>query len=116
MQTELWAISTAVLATAVAAAASLFLKWGAAETRFALRGFHVSRWTLGSLLLYILATLVFLLALLGAQLSILLPITALEYVWITLLARRFLQEPIGRAKLAGVALVILGVLLVGLGS
>ncbi len=43
-------------------------------------------------------------------------ITALENIWIVLLAQRFLREQPGKVKLAGIAVIVLGVILVGLGS
>lgn len=116
MGTEPWAVVAAVLASGLAAVAMLFLKWGAGETRFSLREFRLSAWVLWSIGLYLLASVFFLLALLGAQLSTMLPITALENVWIVLLARRYLRERLDPVKLAGVAAIVLGVTLVGLGS
>jgi len=116
MPTELWAVAVVLLATGLAAVAALFLKWGAGETCFSLRQLRVSRWVYGSIGLYLLSSLLFLVVLLGAQLSTLLPLTALEYVGIALLGRRFLDERIGVVKLAGIFLIVVGVFLVGLGS
>ncbi len=67
-------------------------------------------------LLYLLSSLFFLLALLGAQLSVLLPVTRLEYVWISLLAKKLLQEEIGATKRLGIGCIVVGVVLVGLGT
>lgn len=116
MRTELWAVAAAVLASALAAVAMLFLKWGAGETRLSLREFRLSRWVVGAIALYLLSSVFFLLALLEVQLSTVVPITALENVWVVLLARKFLRERLGAGKLAGIAGIVLGVTLVGLGS
>lgn len=116
MRTELWAVALALVATGLAAVAALFLKWGAAETRFALPAPHINRWVYGAIGLYLVSSLLFLLALLGAQLSTLLPLTALEYVWIALLAQRFLGERLDTPKVTGIVLIAVGVFLVGLGS
>jgi drug/metabolite transporter (DMT)-like permease len=50
------------------------------------------------------------------QLSVLYPMVSLGYVWTLLWARLFFQEQFTRQKLAGLALVLLGVCFVGLGS
>lgn len=116
MASELWAVVSAVAATWVAAAAALLLKQGAAETRFSLRGGRLSRRVLVAAVLYLLASALGVLALLGMQLSVLVPLTALEYVWVALLGRRVLREQVGPAQAVGIACIVLGVLLVGLGS
>ncbi|MBI4463000.1 MAG: hypothetical protein HY653_08850 [Acidobacteria bacterium] len=116
MITQAWAVASAIVATLLAAMAALLLKRGATETRFALRGLRVSRQVLGAVVLYLLATFLGALALLGMQLSVLVPLTSLEYVWIALLARRYLGEHIGLGKAAGITCIVLGVVLVGLGS
>jgi len=50
------------------------------------------------------------------QLSVLYPMVSLGYVWTLLWSRLFFQEQFTRQKLAGLALVLLGVCFVGLGS
>ncbi len=52
----------------------------------------------------------------SAQLSVLLPVTTLEYVWISLLAKKLLQEEIEPTKRLGIGCIVVGVILVGLGS
>lgn len=116
MATELWAVAAALLATMLAALGGLFLKRASADTRLSWRGFHLSRWLFGSIALYCTSTVFFFVALLGAQLSTLVPLSALEYIWVAGLARRYLGERIARQTLAGIGLIILGVVLVGLGS
>src|SRR3990170_4775369 len=116
MPTQAWAVAAALAATVAAALAAFLLKQGAAETRLALRGFRVSGKVVAAVALYGAASGLFLLALTGAQLSVLVPLSAIEYVWVALLARQRLGEPLGRAKLAGLACIALGIILVGLCS
>ncbi|MFQ5778046.1 MAG: hypothetical protein ACE5IP_08560 [Terriglobia bacterium] len=116
MPTELWAVAGVVVASVLAAAATFQLKRGARSTRLRLSEFHLDPRVLGAIALYLLSSVFFLLSLRGAQLSVLLPVTTLEYIWILLLAKRFLGEPIRPAKGVGVACIILGLVLVGLGS
>lgn len=116
MRTELWAIAAALVGTVLAAVGGLFLKWASGETRLSLRGFRLSRWLFVSVALYCASTVFFFIALLGAQLSTIVPLSALEYIWIAALARRYLGERLGRQTLVGIGLIVLGVVLVGLGS
>ena len=52
----------------------------------------------------------------GGQLSVLYPMVSLGYFWTLLWARLFFQEPFTHQKIAGLALILLGVFFVGLGS
>ena len=116
MPTQAWAVGATLAATVAAALAAFLLKQGAAETHLALHGFRVSGKVVAAVALYVAASGLFLVALTGAQLSVLVPLSAVEYVWVVLLARQRLGEPVGRAKLAGLACIVLGVILVGLAS
>lgn len=116
MRTEFWAVASAVAATLLAAGATFLLKRGAIESRLSFGAFHISSHVIWSILLYLLSSLFFLIALLGMQFSVLLPSTTLEYVWVTLLAKGYLHERIGIAKRFGIACVVVGIVLIGLGS
>lgn len=56
------------------------------------------------------------LALRNGQLSILYPIIALTYVWVTLLSPVLFGEIINISKVVGIGLIVLGVWFIGLGS
>ena len=61
-------------------------------------------------------TVLLVVALRGGELSILYPIIALTYVWVTILSPMFFDDVINPYKIAGVSLIVLGVLFIGLGS
>jgi drug/metabolite transporter (DMT)-like permease len=50
------------------------------------------------------------------ELSVLYPMVSLGYIWTLVWSRIFFKEPFTGAKFAGLALILLGVFLVGLGS
>ena len=52
----------------------------------------------------------------GGQLSVLYPMVSLGYVWGLVWAKIFFNEPLTKQKFAGLALILLGVFFVGLGS
>src|SRR3990172_8990263 len=114
MPTQARAVAATLAATVAAALAAFLLKQGAAETRLALRGFRVSGKVVAAVALYGAASGLFLVALTGAQLSVLVPLSAVEYVWVVLLARQRLGEPGGGGEGGGPARLVLGGGLVGL--
>jgi len=103
-------------ATAVASVASFFLKRGAAESSFSPRDLHVSGWVLAGAGCYVLSTSLFFVGLTGGPLSLLYPFTATQYIWVTLIARYLLGERVNAWKVGGVALIVAGIAVVGLGS
>jgi uncharacterized membrane protein len=50
------------------------------------------------------------------QLSVLYPIIALTYVWVTILSPMFFVDHLNTFKVSGVTLIVLGVTFIGLGS
>ena len=61
-------------------------------------------------------TLMLVLALRDGELSMLYPIIALTYVWVTLLSYSLLQEPPNAFKNVGIATIIIGVAVLGRGE
>ena len=71
---------------------------------------------MGGVALYGVGTVLFIPALRGGDLSVLYPFVSLNYIWVSLLSVRFLGEKMNRLKWLGVALIILGVSFIGIGS
>jgi multidrug transporter EmrE-like cation transporter len=63
--------------------------------------------------LYGFSTILLILALRDGELSILYPVISLTYVWVTLLSLVILHETVNPLKITGLALIILGVALLG---
>lgn len=68
---------------------------------------------LGGYCLYGLSTLLLILALRDGQLSLLYPVIALTYVWVTVLSVALFQETINIFKLTGIATIVVGVVVLG---
>jgi uncharacterized membrane protein len=66
--------------------------------------------------LYGLNTLLMVLALRDGELSMLYPIIALTYVWVTLLSYTLLREPPNAFKNMGIAIIMIGVAVLGWGG
>jgi multidrug transporter EmrE-like cation transporter len=66
--------------------------------------------------LYGLSTILLVLALRDGELSILYPVISLTYVWVTLLSLSVFKETVNAWKLSGIAVVVIGVALIGRNS
>lgn len=67
----------------------------------------------GGLACYGISTILLVLALRYGELSVLYPIIALTYVWVTILSVGFLGETVNVFKIAGLAFIVLGVAVLG---
>lgn len=67
---------------------------------------------IAGLVCYGLASIIFILMLRQANLTILYPIIALSYVWVAIMATWFLHEPFSTYKWAGIALILAGVFVI----
>jgi multidrug transporter EmrE-like cation transporter len=94
---------------------AVFLKLGAMRLNRSVLSFVNSRLILG-VTLYLGSTVIYLSALKGGELSVLYPMVSLGYIWTLLWSKLFFNEAITRYKFAGLGLIVVGVILVGLGS
>ena len=116
MPTKLWAIGLVISATLIGAFGPILLKKASAK-KFSNMKELINNYNLfGGISLYGLGTLFFIPALKGGDLSVLYPFVALSYVWVSLLSVKFLSEKMNRLKWLGIALIILGVTFIGIGS
>ena len=95
---------------------AVFLKAGAVrlEKNFAAL---IANWRLiAGVLLFRLSSVFFVFGLKHGELSVLYPIVSLGYIWTLLWSRLFFGEQLTRSKIAGLALILIGVLFVGLGT
>lgn len=124
-RTSVRSILLVVLCTAIGAAAQILVRHGADYVDGALLEqspwlFAVSlatNWTLiGGYACLALNMVLLVVALREGQLSILYPIIALTYVWVTILSPMFFHDVINVYKVVGVGIIVLGVSLIGMGS
>ena len=116
MKTQLWAIGMVILATIVGALGPIMLKKASAKKFSSLKSLAANYHLFAGIILYGLGTILFIPALKGGDLSVLYPFVALIYIWVSLLSVKFLGETMNKFKWFGIALIILGVTLIGFGS
>lgn len=116
MATALWAVGLVVLGTFVGAFGPILLKRGSGDFNLSIRALLKNYNLLGGLFLYCLASIIFIPALRGGDLSILYPVVSVSYIWVSLLSVKFLNEKMNSFKWLGIGFIIVGVSLIGLAS
>ena len=116
MATKLWAILLVVFATLIGAFGPILLKKASAKSLSKISSLATNYNLFGGVALYGIGTILFIPALKGGELSVLYPFVALSYIWVSLLSTKFLGEKMNKYKWMGIALIIMGVSFIGLGS
>ncbi|MDA1313477.1 MAG: hypothetical protein O2968_09100 [Acidobacteria bacterium] len=115
--TSLASIALVVFSTLIAAAAQILLRFGADNLGDGgLTGILTNVSLIGGYTCLGVNTMLVVIALRGGQLSVLYPIMALGYVWVTILAPLYFHEIINPSKMVGLVLIIAGVSFIGAGS
>jgi undecaprenyl phosphate-alpha-L-ara4N flippase subunit ArnE len=117
MATKLWAIGIVLFCTFLVSIAQIFYKFGVD---------NLSNWDVISiitnvnlwigLILYIIGGFLLVLGLRGGELSVLYPIIATGYIWVSFLSIYFLNESMNLFKWLGVFTIVGGIALIGFGS
>jgi uncharacterized membrane protein len=116
MATSLLSIVLVLLGTLVGAFGPILLKKASAKRLSQLKSLMTNYHLFGGVVLYVAGTVLFILALRGGELSVLYPFVSVTYIWVCLLSMKFLGEKMNMLKWGGVALIILGVSFIGVGS
>ena len=116
MATQLWAVGLVILATLIGAFGPILLKKASAMKLSSISALMKNYNLFIGVSLYGISTILFIPALKGGELSVLYPLVALAYIWVSLLSVKFLGEKMNKLKWAGIALIILGVSFIGIGS
>jgi multidrug transporter EmrE-like cation transporter len=103
--------------TILGAAAQILMKTGANHlARPGLLGMATNLPLMGGYCLYGLSTLLLVLALRDGELSLLYPVIALTYVWVTVLSFVIFHDDLNPWKLVGIVLIVSGVAVLGKGG
>jgi uncharacterized membrane protein len=116
MATQLWAIALVISATLIGAFGPILLKKASAKKLSKISSLATNYHLFGGVSLYAIGTLLFIPALKGGDLSVLYPLVSVNYIWVSLLSVKFLGEKMNKLKWIGIALIIIGVTFIGLGS
>ena len=112
MKTPLWAVLLMVVCTFFTSSAQIFLKYGSARLPLIFWN-----WPLfAGLSLYGFGAVLLIISLKGGDVTVLYPIVATSYIWVTILSIVFFGEHVGFLKWTGIFSIIMGICFIGWGS
>jgi multidrug transporter EmrE-like cation transporter len=116
VKTPLSSILLVLLASFIGSFGAVFLKAGAGRLHREWQSI-VLNWRLGAGVgLYLASFVFYYLGVRQGELSVLYPMVSLGYIWTLLWSRLFFGEPVSGRKVAGLALIIGGIVILNLGN
>jgi len=116
MATKAWAIGLMILTTAFTSFAQVFYKFGAAKLEFNFFSLITNLPLIIGMALYILGAVIMIIAFKGGEVSVLYPVVATSYIWVSLLSVYFFGEGLNLFRLGGIFVIIFGIVFISLGS
>lgn len=116
MPTKAWAIGLMVLTTVFTSIAQVFYKFGAARLEFDLISLITNFPLITGMVLYILGAVIMIIAFKGGEVSVLYPIIATSYIWVSLLSIYFFNEALNLFRWIGIFVIIIGIIFISAGS
>ena len=116
MATKLWAALIVLFTTLLTSSAQLLWKKGSATLSLNIFSIITNYYLIGGILLYIVGGTLLIISLRGGEVSVLYPIIATSYIWVSFLSIYFLREMMNYYKWLGVIAIIAGIALIGFGS
>jgi multidrug transporter EmrE-like cation transporter len=114
-KTPLSSILLVLSASLIGSFGAVFLKMGAAHLKRGLR--YIVNPQLGiGIFLFLASSIPFLIGVKHGELSVLYPMVSLGYVWTLFWSKLFFGEPITRAKLGALGLILAGIVCIGVGG
>jgi uncharacterized membrane protein len=114
MKTKFWAIGLVLLCTIFTTTAQYF--WKNATNQNSIQGILFSHYLWIGFVFYGLSAVLLIVALKGGELSVLYPIIATSFIWVTLISAYLIHETVGFNKWIGVFSIIVGITFLGVGS
>ena len=113
--TPLSSILLVLFASLIGSFGAVFLKLGAAHLN---RGFrYIVNWQLAfGIFLFLGSSVPFVMGIKHGELSVLYPMVSLGYVWTLFWSKLFFNEPITKGKLGALAMILAGIVCIGVGG
>ena len=116
MATKLWAALLVLFTTLLTSSAQILWKIGSATLSFNIVNILTNYYLIGGVILYIVGGALIIISFRGGEVSVLYPIIATSYIWVSFLSMKFLGEMMNLYKWIGIAGIIAGIVLIGFGS
>ncbi|MEM2822397.1 MAG: EamA family transporter [Candidatus Pacearchaeota archaeon] len=112
MQTPIHIILLVLFCALLAATGQLFFKLAAAKFSLNPLTWIKNPFFIFGIIIYAVSAVLFVWSLKNGNLSILYPLIATSYIWTTILAAKILHEPFPPLKWLGIALIIIGIIII----
>ena len=116
MSAKLWAIGIILFSTLLTSTAQLFYKFGAEKLSLDIIRLITNYELIMGMVLYAIGGILLILSFRGGEVSVLYPIFATSYIWVSFLSIYFLGEIMNVFKWLGIAAIVVGIVLIGIGS
>ncbi len=116
MQTKLWAVFTVVFTTLLTSIGQILYKKAADQLVLTPLGLITNVYLIVGVMVYAIAGILVIIALRGGEVSVLYPIIATSYIWVSFLSIYFIGESMNAWKWLGIATIFFGIVLIGFGS
>ena len=116
MATKLWAALLVLFTTLLTSSAQIFYKLGSKTITLDPLSIITNYYLIGGLLLYAVGGTLMILSFRGGEVSVLYPIIATSYIWVSFLSIYFLGETMNYFKWTGIISIMAGIALIGFGS
>ena len=116
MPTKSWAAGIVLGSTLLTSTAQLFYKFGVEKLDFDILSLLTNFELITGMVLYAIGGILLILSFRGGEVSVLYPIFATSYIWVSLLSMYFLNEVMNIFKWGGIFAIIAGIVLIGYGS
>ena len=116
MATKLWAILLILFTTLLISSAQILYKLGIPSLKFNLISIIANYFLIGGLVLYGIGAILMIISFRGGEVSVLYPIIATSYIWVSLLSIYFLGEKMNAFRWIGVFIIIAGIIAISYGS
>ena len=116
MVTKTWSIFLMIFVTILISVAQLFYKIGANRLEFDFVNIITNYPLIIGIMLYGIGAVLFVIALKGGEVSVLYPMLATSYIWVSLLSKYFLNEELNLFKWLGIIFIFAGVCLISFRS
>lgn len=114
MATQLSSIILITLSTIISSLASFFLKVASKNFTFKIKTIIKNLPLIGAFTLHFVSAIIGIIAYRGGELTVLVPLASLNYIWASILAVRFLGEKMNIWKWAGILTIMVGITIIGL--
>ena len=116
-KTRWWAFASIITCSIFTSFGILFWKIGAERIRnLSIASLLTNMPLIVGTLLYAIGAILLIVALKGGELSVIQPFISLSYVFIAIISVLILSESLNTMKIAGMASIIIGIIMLGVGS